>query len=157
MHHSCFNLLRFTICQFNTTGCNDLYCLARLHHSAFTPENLTTLAHFSVSSAMSLPNSAGESASPTSPRSASRALILGSASAALISLLSLSMISSGVSRGAPTPYHVLASNPGTKSPTGGTSGNASERIAVVTASARSLPALTCSIEDGIGSNVTCIC
>src|SRR5262249_941081 len=42
--------LRLTICQFNTTGCNDLCCLARLHHSAFTPENLTTLAHFAVSS-----------------------------------------------------------------------------------------------------------
>ena len=39
----------------------------------------------------------------------------------------------------------------------GTSGNASERLAVVTASARSLPALTYPIEDGIGSNVTCIC
>ena len=37
------------------------------------------------------------------PRSASRALILGSARAALISLLSLSMISAGVFLGAPTP------------------------------------------------------
>src|SRR5262249_20269705 len=93
MHHSCFNLLRFTICQFNTTGCNDLCCLARLHHSAFTPENLTTLAHFAVSSAMSLPKSAGESASTSPPRSASRAFIVGSARPALISLLSFSTIS----------------------------------------------------------------
>jgi hypothetical protein len=29
-------------------------------YSAFAPENFTTFAHFSVSSAMSLPNSAGE-------------------------------------------------------------------------------------------------
>ena len=62
-----------------------------------------TLAHFSVSSAMSLPKSAGEPASTVPPRSASRALILGSARAALISLLSLSTISAGVFLGAPMP------------------------------------------------------
>src|SRR5215510_4210384 len=37
----------------------------------------------------------------------------------------------------------------------GTSGRSSERVAVLTASARSLPVLTYSIEDGSGSNVTC--
>ena len=62
-----------------------------------------TLPHFSVSSAMSLPKSAGEPASTVPPRSASRALILGSARPALISLLSLSTISAGVFLGAPTP------------------------------------------------------
>jgi hypothetical protein len=45
--------------------------------------------------------------------SAKRALILGSASAALISLLSLSITSGGTFFGALTPYHELASNPGT--------------------------------------------
>src|SRR5438132_2658154 len=64
-----------------------------------------TLPHFSVSSAMSLPKSAGESKSAVAPRSASRAFILGSARAALISLLSLSTISAGVSLAAPTPCH----------------------------------------------------
>src|SRR2546427_2187012 len=77
------------------------------------PENLTTLAHFSVSSAMSLPKSAGDPVSTVAPRSASRAFILGSERAALISLLSLSMVSAGVFRGAPTPYHELASKSGT--------------------------------------------
>ena len=43
------------------------------------------------------------------PKSASRAFILGSARAALISLLSLSMISVGVLLGAPIPYQPLAS------------------------------------------------
>src|SRR5262245_38821835 len=62
-----------------------------------------TLPHFSVSSAMSLPKSAGEPGSTAPPRSASRAFILGSARAALISLLRLSMISTGVPFGAPTP------------------------------------------------------
>src|SRR5262245_7322622 len=46
-----------------------------------------TLAHFSVLLAMSLPKSAGEPASTAPPRSASRALILGSARPALISLV----------------------------------------------------------------------
>src|SRR5215475_932140 len=54
--------------------------------SALMPVNLTTLPHFSVSSAMSLPKSAGESASGALPRSASRILILGSARAALTSV-----------------------------------------------------------------------
>jgi hypothetical protein len=49
--------------------------------SALAPENLTTLAHFSVSSATSLPKSAGIMGSGSPPRSASRAFILGSASA----------------------------------------------------------------------------
>src|SRR5262249_36442932 len=58
--------------------------------SAFMPANFTTLPHFSVSSAMSLPKSAREPASNMPPMSASCVLILGSARPALISLLSLS-------------------------------------------------------------------
>src|SRR5262249_54636710 len=81
----------------------------RLHQSALAPENLTTLAHFLVSSAMSLPKSVDESASGALPRSAIRALILGSARPALISRLSLSITSTGVFLGAPMPYHALAS------------------------------------------------
>ena len=53
--------------------------------------------------ARNLPNSAGVRVSAVPPKSAKRVLIFGSASAALISLLSLSMISSGVFIGAPTP------------------------------------------------------
>src|SRR5262249_10367457 len=64
--------------------------------SGFAPENWITLAHFSVSSAMRFPYSLGDSASTSPPSSAKRALIVGSARAALISLLSLSMISAGV-------------------------------------------------------------
>ena len=62
-----------------------------------------TLPHFSVSSARSLPYSSRERASGALPRSAIPALILGSARPALISRLSLSMISTGVWRGAPMP------------------------------------------------------
>jgi hypothetical protein len=64
---------------------------------------LTTLAHFSVSSTKSFPNSAGVPPSSVAPMSTSRARIAGSESAALNSLLSLSMISGGVFLGAPTP------------------------------------------------------
>src|SRR5262249_11472860 len=79
------------------------YGISECGHSALIPTDLITLAHFSVSSTMSLPRSAGEPASAVPPRSASRALMLGSAKAALTSFLSLSAISAGVFLGAPKP------------------------------------------------------
>src|SRR5215470_16826449 len=66
-----------------------------------------TLPHFLVSSEMSLPKSAGEPASGAAPKTASRAWNLGSAMLALTSVLSLSMISTGVFFGAPMPNHAL--------------------------------------------------
>jgi len=59
-----------------------------------------TLPHFSVSAAMNLPKLADEPGNTVPPRSANRAISLGSASAAFISLLSLSTISAGVFLGA---------------------------------------------------------
>src|SRR5262245_28042046 len=79
------------------------YQAHREDHSTLMPANLITLAHFSVSSAISFPKSAGESASTSPPMSASRAFSLGSASAALTSLLSVLTISGGVFLGAPRP------------------------------------------------------
>src|SRR5215831_18761224 len=125
--------------------------------SALMPANFTTLAHFSVSSAISFTKSAGEPTSGVPPKSASRALIVGSARPALISLLSLSTMSAGVFLGAPMPVHKVASKPGTKSLTVETCGSASERVAVVTASARSLPVLTYSIDEDMLGNMTCTC
>src|SRR5262249_43381 len=125
--------------------------------SPLMPANFTTLAHFSVSSAISFPKSAGEPTSGVPPKSASRALIVGSARPALISLLSLSTMSAGVFLGAPMPVHKVASKPGTKSLTVETCGSASERVAVVTASARSLPVLTYSIDEDMLGNMTCTC
>src|SRR5262249_35082532 len=119
------------------------------------PAYLITLPHFSVSSAMSLPKSAGEPAIGEIPSSESRTSILGSASAALIPLLSRSMISAGVLLGAPTPYHELASNPGTVSLTVGTSFSISEGVRAVMASGRSLPALTYSMDEGMVANAIC--
>src|SRR5262249_37071113 len=78
-------------------------------HSGLMFAARITLPHFSVSSAMSLPKSAGETTSGVTPKTASRAFILGSARPALISLLSLSTMSAGVFLGMPTPYQLLAS------------------------------------------------
>src|SRR5262249_10374179 len=75
---------------------NGYYGTSTWDQSALMPTDLITLAHFSVSSAMSLPKSAGETTSGVTPKTASRAFILGSARPALISLLSLSTISAGV-------------------------------------------------------------
>src|SRR5262249_33249459 len=83
--------------------------LLKQPHSGLMPANLITLAHFSVSSAISFPNSAGDPGSVTPPRSARRAFILGSWRAALTSLLSLSTISAGVAFGAPTPNQKVPS------------------------------------------------
>src|SRR5215471_3379906 len=110
-----------------------------------------TLLHFSASAAMNLPKSAGEPARDAVPKSASRAFMSGSARATFISLFSLSTISRGVFFGAATPNQLLASKPGRNSLTVGTSGRISERVAVVTANARSLPALTCSMDDGVSA------
>src|SRR5580693_8143293 len=78
-------------------------------HSGLMLAARITLPHFSVSSAMNLPNSADVIGIGEPPRSAILAFIAVSASAALISLLSLPMISAGVFLGAPRPNHPLAS------------------------------------------------
>src|SRR5262245_61047572 len=70
-------------------------------------------------------------------------------------LLSLSIICGGVFLGAPTPYHWLASKPGRNSPIVGMPGSVSERVALATASARSVPALMYSIDAGRELNMTC--
>src|SRR5215475_1447964 len=79
------------------------------HYSGLMLAARITLPHFSLSSATSLPKSSGEPTSTLPPRSAMRALILGSARPALISLLSLWMIWVGVFLGAPRPKTELAS------------------------------------------------
>src|SRR5215472_15806453 len=85
------------------TGRYGIFGRDRADQSALMLAARITLPHFSVSSAMSLPKSAGELGSTVPPRSARRAFILGSARPALISLLSLSTISADVFAGAPKP------------------------------------------------------
>src|SRR5262245_65528081 len=81
----------------------DRYGNVRLHQSALAPENLITLAHFSVSLDMNLAKSEDKPRNTAAPRSANRAFNLGSTRPALISLLSLSTISAGLSLGAAMP------------------------------------------------------
>src|SRR6478752_4653957 len=102
-------LIRLSVRTSSRHSRNGRYGISAPDHSALMPVDFTTLPHFSVSSAISFPKSLGEPASTVQPRSASRAFIFGSARAALISLLSFSTISAGVSFGAPTPHHALAS------------------------------------------------
>src|ERR1044072_4501638 len=72
-------------------------------YSTLMPANLITFVHFSMASETSVPNSAGEPPTGVPPSSVIRCLILGSARAALSSLLSRSMISAGGPLGAPAP------------------------------------------------------
>src|SRR5262249_6773608 len=88
------------------------YLIGVSRQSALMLAARIALPHVSVSVVMSLPKSAGEPASAVPPKSANRAMILGSARPALISLLSFSTISAGVAFGAPMPYQELASKPG---------------------------------------------
>jgi hypothetical protein len=67
-----------------------------------------TLPHFSVSSAMNLPNSAGVIGVGSTPKARRRAFKSGAATPAVISPLSLSMIAAGVPVGAQMPYQPVA-------------------------------------------------
>src|SRR5262245_58291599 len=67
-----------------------------------------TLPHFSVSSTMNIPSSAGEPRNTVQPRSASRACILASVRTASTSLLRRPMISAGVFLRKPMTNHWLA-------------------------------------------------
>src|SRR5215510_2769123 len=89
-------------------------CYCALHaapdHSGLMPANLITLVHLSIFSAMNLATSSGEFGdTATAPRSASRCLMLGSSTAALVCLLSVAMISGGVPLGTPKPIQPAAS------------------------------------------------
>ena len=83
-------------------------------HSGLMFAARITLAHFSVSAAMSLPKSAGKPGSTVPPKSTSRALIFGSARAALISLLSFPTISVAVPGRAETNQGLAHSPAGTR-------------------------------------------
>src|SRR5262245_5145186 len=124
-------------------------------YSGLTPANFTTLPHFSVSSTTSLPSSPGLIANGSPPSWAMRTFILGSASPARTSSLMVATTSAGVFLGAPSAYHWLASNPGRVSATSGTSGSASSPANVVTANARTLPALMYSIAAGTVEKISC--
>src|SRR5262249_58327903 len=90
------------VADIRGTGRYGLSGLSQLH-CGLMPADLITLAHLSVSSAMSLPKSAGEPVNISLPSSAIRAFTVGSATAALTSRLSRSTIPAGVPLGTPMP------------------------------------------------------
>src|SRR5262249_4317228 len=77
--------------------------------SILIPANLTTSPHLTASLVMCLRKSAGELAKTVAPKSTIRFRIVGSARAALISLLSRSTISTRVFAGAPRPTQPFTS------------------------------------------------
>jgi hypothetical protein len=74
--------------------------MSGLYYSGLIFVARTTLPHFSVSSAKSLPKSEGEPTKSEEPKTASCAFSFASTRPALISLLSLLTISAGVFLGA---------------------------------------------------------
>src|SRR6516165_8583087 len=72
-------------------------------HSGLMPANWITFAHFSDSAVTKAPNSVEVNVIGMVPSSASRDLMVGFASPALISWLRRAMISGGVPFGTPTP------------------------------------------------------
>ena len=130
----------------------------RADHSALMPADLITLPHFSVSSAMSLPNSAGEPASTVPPRSASRALNFGIGESRVDLLVELiDDLGRRVLRSAdaePCARLVARHEFARRSGCPAARPSASRWSPP---SARSLPALMCSIDEGRGTNMTCTC
>src|SRR5256886_14432055 len=80
-------------------------------HSALMLNAWITLPHFSVSSAMNFPNAADVIDIGSTPKLASRALMRGSATTALISLLSLSITSAIAPPDQPKVRKVLGHEP----------------------------------------------
>src|ERR1700730_18261247 len=76
---------------------------SRRDYSILILADRMTLPHFSVSSAMSLPNSAAVIDSGRTPKSTRRPRVSGSATMALIVVLSLSTMALGVATGAQMP------------------------------------------------------
>ena len=113
-----------------------------------------TLPHFAASSAMNLPKAAGEPGTTVLPSSVNRALISGSERAAFDFGVELVDYLEGVLGSADASPRACPRKPAQTRPLWGRSGSAAERVAVVTASARSSPALMCSIDCVITSNMT---
>ena len=76
----------------------------QLDYSTLIFANLLTLPHFSVSSAMNFPNAPGAIGVGSTPTARRWAFKFGSATPAMISVLSLSMIAAGVPVGTQMPY-----------------------------------------------------
>src|SRR5665647_483297 len=88
---------------------------------------------------MKLPNSSGLLVTGSAISAANRVFASGDCNAVTNAWLSLAITSFGVPAGATRPHQVSIANPLSVSATGGASGNAGERVSVVTAIAFNLP------------------
>ena len=105
---------------------------------------------------MWVPSASGGASTAAPPSFSSRAFTSAEASALLISSFSRAAMAGSMPAGPVMPYHWSASNPATPdSATVGSSGNASDRRALETASARRRPCLTSGITTGAPVNPIC--
>ena len=112
--------------------------------------SLTTLAQRAISLSTKRPKASGEDNRLSRPCSDRLCLTVGSCSASTMAACIRAMIAGGVFAGASKPHQASASKPAIRSSlTVGTSGNCAARFADVTASAVSLPALTCGENSAI--------
>src|SRR5262245_9831873 len=110
------------------------------HSRILMPASLMTGPHLSISARRNVASSAGVEPTTTTPSCSSRSLVRGSVSAATISACIFRTTTGAVLAGANNAYQEETSKPGTPaSAIGGRSGAAGVRLAVVTASPRSLP------------------
>lgn len=109
----------------------------------------TTGRQRSISAAMCVPRASGGASTAAPPSFSNRAFTSAEASALLISSFSRAVTFGSMPAGPVTPYHWSASKPGTPdSATVGSSGKASERFALETASARRRPCLASGMTTG---------
>src|SRR6218665_456646 len=105
---------------------------------------------------MKSPKASGVFHAAAKPWASNLSFTSGSASAFFSSALRRAITSGGVPAGASRPFRAIAPEPGRPdSATVGSSGAAPERLALVTASALSLPAFTCGMAERMVSNISC--
>ena len=138
---------------------NGIYGIcSKLCQTGLMPANFTTLPHFSVSSAISFPKSEGVHRHRHAAQFGKPCFHFGIGDARVdLFIEPIDDVGGCVLRQHRRQTTSSPHSLGTKSPTVGISGSASDRVAVVTASARSLPALMCSSEVVMLPNITCTC
>ena len=127
----------------------------RRDHSGLMPANFTTFAHFSVSSAINLPKSAGDPANGTSRRVGKALPHLGIGKSGVdLSIEPVDYVG-GRGFGSDNPIPTVCLIARQKFAHGRDVRQNLRRLAVVTASARSAPALIWASEAGTTPNVIC--
>src|SRR5450432_3964037 len=126
--------------------------------STLMPTVFASGVHFAMSRLITAENSSGVLPTGSAPSDSRRSRISGVRTILAISVDSRVTISFGVAAGARMPNQATVSYPGKPdSCTVGTSGSSGERVRVVTASGRSLPAFTSGSAGGKLTNMAATC